>query len=319
MVAIRPLLESHQFRSHHTRGAGDRDLEYGWVLQRSPVVSPDNKKLVFAKNGDLWIRDLTTSAERRVTDVARPYDGEYSWVSIEIRGWSPRSDHLIYEVVRADRHGFDSCGWGDRPRPVIRDAAYGLYLYDLKSGAIRAVSIPGDLVAWISNDEVISTTKKHRFVSPFVRIKLGSTQEHPVPFPQDRDCGQLAPDPRGSFLLTSCARDLTSQLVELNLRDGQLRSVSSDGEYAERQWPTYSSTGRRIAWIRQTSRASGIPLGKLIVDSNEAFACHGSGSLIQYRWIDDDTVFCDCLSSLAVVDIPTGAVKGTVASDVPGR
>jgi Tol biopolymer transport system component len=280
-----------------------------------PVVSPDSKKLVFAKSGDLWIRDLATSDERRVTDAARRCDGEYSWVSIEVRGWSPLSDRLMYEIVRPDRFPRDTCGQSGPP-PIIREAPYGLYLYDLKAGTTRAVTLPGWFVAWLSSQEVVATTEPNRFTSSQVRVNVESSEQKPLPFPSDRSCGQLAADREGSWLLASCYWDQKGQLMEMNLREGQLRLLTAEWGFGDLERPTFSPDGRRIAWVRRSRPPWDQPVGSLVIDSNAVFTCKPPGSGLDYRWIDDETILCDCYTDLFVIDASTGAVKGTTAHPV---
>lgn len=276
-----------------------------------PVVSPDGKLLVVAKSGDLWIRDLATSAERRITEAARPDDGHYAEVRIEVRAWSPRGDQLLYEIVRPDR--FPRAGCGEGPASIVREAPYGLFLYDLKSRASRPVPLPGEFAVWLSNQELAATTGgPRRFASPYIRMKLGSSEQRPLPFPTDRFCGQLAPAPDGSWLLASCYWDQKGQLMEMSLRDGHLRSITAEGDFAEFQWPTFSPTGRRIAWIQQVRPPWDRPLGKLIVDSKPVFASEDVAfSVGGYRWIDNETILCTSAKDLFVVDVSTGEVKGT--------
>lgn len=277
-----------------------------------PAVSPDNRMLAFAWYGDLWVRDLASLEEWRITKSARPDDGEYARVGVEVRGWSPGSDRLLYEIVRPDRFPRDSCGMEERPAPIVRAAPYGLYLYELRSHTSRAVTLPGEFAAWIAGDEIAVSAGPRPFVASYLRTKLGATDTAPKPFLPDRRCGQFQTHPEGSRLLALCDWDDKSQLVELDLLDGHVMSTMAEGTFAEHQWPRFSPSGRRIAWIRQSRFRGAQPIGALIVDSNTTFACPGAGSVIGYRWIDDDTVFCDCADDFYVVEVPTGAVKGKV-------
>lgn len=281
----------------------------GGLFNDVPVVSPDDKLLALSRNGDLWVRDLATSDERRITEAALPDDGHYAEVRVEVLAWSPGGDRLLYEVVRPDR--FPRAGCGEGPASIVRDAPYGVYLYATKSGASHAVTLPGPFEAWLSNDEIAATTGPQRFMGTHIRVKLGSSESKPLPLPADRFCGQLAPEPKGRWLLTACHWDQKSQLMELNLRDGQLRTITAEGQYAELQYATFSPSGRRIAWIQQVRPPWDQPFGKLVVDSKPVFESEGVAfRVFDYRWIDDETILCSCPSDLVVVDVSTGEVKG---------
>lgn len=88
---------------------------FSHAQEANPTVSPDSSKVAFTRNNDLWVRDISTGAEIRLTDDGSEdiLNGYASWVYYEeIFGrqsryrafwWSPDSRRLAF--YRFDNSG----------------------------------------------------------------------------------------------------------------------------------------------------------------------------------------------------------------------
>src|SRR5262249_42008742 len=72
--------------------------------QRNAKLSPDGKRVGFVRADDLWVLDIHSRHEKRLTKSATPtiYNGRFGWVYEEeldlIDGWqwSPDGKHIAY-------------------------------------------------------------------------------------------------------------------------------------------------------------------------------------------------------------------------------
>lgn len=72
-----------------------------------PAVSPDGKKLAYIKNrNQLWIRDLVSGADRRITN-GETYPGKDDGMSVV---WSPDSRWLTMEIIPGMRDPYGDIG-----------------------------------------------------------------------------------------------------------------------------------------------------------------------------------------------------------------
>jgi dipeptidyl-peptidase-4 len=89
-----------------TAGRTTRRLTTGTEEERSPAFSPDGSKIAFGRANDLFVLDLSTGAETRVTADGSPdrFNGVFDWVyEEELAGrdtrafaWSPDSRALVF-------------------------------------------------------------------------------------------------------------------------------------------------------------------------------------------------------------------------------
>lgn len=151
------------------------------------AVSPDGRRAVFARDHDLWLRDLATGAERRLTTDGEAYfaygkypDAGLLTVLASTRGlrppltgiaWSPDSRHVL--VKRQDERALKEYGFlqllpGDgsrRPRliparlPILADpleSPVEVSMLDVETGTQRRVAVGSHgvdaLLSWWSTD-----------------------------------------------------------------------------------------------------------------------------------------------------------------------
>ena len=129
---------------------------------QQPTFSPDGSKIAYAKDNDLYYKDLSDGFTRRVTHDGHPgriINGTADWVYeeefaiVRLFDWSPSSDRLAY--VRFDEtevplYGMDLYGnslYPQRqtfkyPKAGERNSLVSLWIYDLPSDTTQQVEVP---------------------------------------------------------------------------------------------------------------------------------------------------------------------------------
>jgi len=131
--------------------------------ERDPVFSPDSKKLAYTRDHDIYVLDLASNEEIRVTETGSDsvYNGILDWVYMEelfTRGnvrafwWSPDSKQLAFLEIREDPvPEFPLVDW------IPVHATYNLQHYP-KSGdpnpvvRVGIVSADGGAITWADTD-----------------------------------------------------------------------------------------------------------------------------------------------------------------------
>ncbi len=150
--------------------------------QRLATFSPDGSKAAFVRDNDLYVVDLATMIETRVTTdgaLNRVINGATDWVYEEefalVQGyeWSPGGTQLLY--LRSDESAvpeFDLTYYEGRlypreyrfkyPKAGERNSTVELRVYDTRTGRTRAVGMGEDLgetyiprFGWTAKDDVL--------------------------------------------------------------------------------------------------------------------------------------------------------------------
>ncbi len=111
---FRPLYRNSGTADYYVYALGDRSLRLATRGARTAELSPAGTMLGYERGGELYVVDLATRAERRLTTGATEtlYHGHFDWVYEEEFGmaqawsWSPDSRYLAYWQVDESREPF---------------------------------------------------------------------------------------------------------------------------------------------------------------------------------------------------------------------
>lgn len=137
---------------YYVYSLADRSLKLGGKGARTAELSPDGTMLGEERNGDMYVVDLATHKERRLTADATEhvYNGHFDWVYEEEFGlaqawsWSPDSKHLAFwqtddskepDILLSDYSGLHQ-NWDKLriPQPGDKNATVKIGVLDAKTG-----------------------------------------------------------------------------------------------------------------------------------------------------------------------------------------
>lgn len=101
---FRPVYRHSGISDYYLYSVEDESLELLVEDARTAELSPDGSKIGYERNGDLFVYDIASEEETRLTDSAEQYfyNGRFGWVYEEEFGlaqaweWSPDSKHIAY-------------------------------------------------------------------------------------------------------------------------------------------------------------------------------------------------------------------------------
>ncbi len=242
-----------------------------------PLVSPDQKRIAFTRDNDLWILELATMSPTRATRVGRSYTNQLASVFVLLTSWSPDSRKILYYVEKGETEDPDSTG----PERKLRKAPYGDHIYDLETQNSLATFLPGEFLAWLPDGDFL--VKKGELESAqLMRVHPGDKTGLPV-VAEPGDYGQVELRADGKQLMARRG----PEIVRIDLVDGKM-SVLAKGTWAEFQWPAYSPSGTHLSYLRQYPLNIRGRYGReLLIDGvsvyrlDKDFSCY---------WINDETL-----------------------------
>ncbi len=272
-----------------------------------PVLSPDGRWVAFTRDRNLVLLDLAQGSETRATQLASDTTAHLAY-SVYITSWAPDSRRLLYCVFLTRGHVH-----------VVPSSASGFFIYDVLSGVSERIQPPGVFECWLRNDEfVVSGEISDDLTSAFVvsgrDLFLWSshdpTDAHRLTVCCDSNrvfCfAQVAAAPDGSEI-AFCYKPVphSTQIARLDVTVGEIFPVTEVASGARYQWPAYSPSGQRLAFV-----AYGVGVSVLQVDGRPIAECAGSLGPDRFAWISDRALAVICGDSLRILDAETGAVLG---------
>ena len=280
----------------------------GGVGTTAPVVSPDDRRVAFTKDNDLWIDDLKSGARQRLTHHGRKSDDTFASVYVLITGWSADGKQILYNVAHSDAEDPEGI---DPPRE-IRAVPYGFRILDVANGGSKAARLAGEFQLWLPDGRFLLTSSDADYLHGALMAQAPG-QELPDRLTPVRGLwGQADVSRDGKWLVASLGQPaprqpdqmedetaLTSRIVKMDLKNGALTDVTAPGSWSEFQTPRFSPGGARLSWVRQGEPdASGFASGAVLVDGKEI----GTFSMpVEPRWIDDNTLVISHAGGIDVI------------------
>ena len=255
-----------------------------------PLPSPDDRMLAFIQKGGLLIRPM--EGGKAVTVVSG-----YPHEMLYITGWSPDGSQLVYFLgpPQAD----------DAPPSKVTTSKH--FVYDLKAKTRREIKLDGSLCGWLPNGDMLIYNNEHRTLCS---LALNADQTPKQMLKEADEIGQIALSPDGKRIAVSRNKPndtSSSQLVAIELATGTSTPISKPGEWAEFQWPKWSPSGKKTAWIARVGMEGGVPRSVLVVDGK---AVTRPAGLSDYYWLSETAVALVEEKALVVVDVTSGKELG---------
>lgn len=256
-----------------------------------PVISPDGKLLAFIQSGSLIIRPLEGGKGSNVVSG-------YKYETLLITGWTPDSTRLVYFLgpPQAD----------DAPPSKIKDPQH--FVHDLKAKKSTRIKVQGELCGWLPGGRMLLYDGEHGTLSemapaPGAQVKV--LNKEAAGFGQI----DLSPDGTRIALSRSKPNDTSSgsQLVTMDVDGSKVEPLTKVGEWAELQWPRWSPSGKRHAWLKRTGMKDGRPFSVLVVDGKDVTQ---PDEVSYFVWLTESTLAVIELEALAVVNADTSKELG---------
>jgi len=270
----------------------------------APLPSPSQRYIAFGRKGDLWLLDLDTKRTAQVTRVARPHTEQYTAIEVLVTDWSVGSREILYSVQPVL----------NMDRLPARRANYGFHIYELGTRKIRPVTLPGDYLTWLpGGDFLLVSSEEKPLEKRLLRFTPGDAEPRTVTKRRGW-YGQVHVSSDGRWVVTALPQgfpsESVSQIVKIDLVNGEMTNITPQGRFAEYQFPRLSPSGRYIsyAWYRDAESSSWQKV-TLMVDGKPVQEIVG---YLTHKWIDDQTIVVlnRKLKELVVLDSKSGDEKG---------
>src|SRR6266540_3217974 len=267
--------------------AGSADVLRGTT---SPVPSPDQRLVAYTRAGDMWLFDVASKRERRLTHVGMRATETLASIDVFITRWSFDGRKILYAVSPGETEDPE----GQQPPKRERSAKYGRYVLDLANGQNVAVKLPNATpLTWLPDESLLFESEGRLLAwrapadsRAFAESVSGATMQVDV----SRDGRKLA-----IVVSPSSPKWSSSQLLVIDLAGEPKKGlpITPLGRWAEYQWPKFSPSGERTAYIHQVGREqignskAFRAISELAIDGKSQFRFNGFG---RPTWIDESTV-----------------------------
>ncbi len=167
--------------------------------QQYATFSPDGSKVAFARNNNLFYKDLATGEEIQITTNGQKnkiINGTTDWVYeeefafVKAFEWSPKGDKIAYyefdesEVPRYNMQLWDSLYPSDYvfkyPKAGEKNSDISIYIYHLKNKSKVKASMDGRVdfyiprMQWTANNDILSLIRLDRLQQIFEIVHIGA-------------------------------------------------------------------------------------------------------------------------------------------------
>jgi len=246
----------------------------------APLPSPDGKKIAYLQGNNLFIQGLPKGAPQQVTKEGFSNSKKYRSVYPLLSGWSRDSSQVLYYLTHTEE-GME--GEEEGPALETKDLAYGYYFYDASAGVTQLPGMEGhEFCGWTSKEEALLLNPNG--VLLYAVKSEGMPREITFKFKGANVVGQVFPGPGDKALALAGDFGKWSQVVELDLTDGNATVFSAQGGWADFNRPSYSPSGKRSAWLAGEREDDGQVKHYLVVDKAIRLELKTAP---RYEWLDD--------------------------------
>jgi len=181
---FRPVYRRSGISDYYLYSIEDGTLKLLVEDARTAELSPDGSKIGYERNGDLFVYNLSSQKERRLTNSAKEnfYNGRFGWVYEEEFGlaqaweWSPDSKHIAYwQTDERDVNIFQMTDYAEQhpeyqkiPYPKVGDKnpTVKIGVVNVESNEQQWMDIPEDgyipRIYWTSKDDKLAIVHLNR-------------------------------------------------------------------------------------------------------------------------------------------------------------
>lgn len=267
-----------------------------------PVLAFDNSMIAYVYQYNLWLYDLDTKKSQQIIFVGQPQDSIFASIKIFITGWSLSNQKLLYHVSSGPIDCAD-CDQTWRQREVD----FGHYVYDLRTKEHKKVELPGEYSGWTFDESILVRERFPHVISIYSPATTTTTPLATLEYEINQsDISLDGTSMAAAFLDWTNSR---TQIIKMNLRAGDIISITDFGPWGEFQRPILSLNGQNISYIQpiRNLEARRIEKYNVIINEEPIYECEFGPRV---HWINDRIVAIHCAHQVTVTDIQT---KETIA------
>jgi hypothetical protein len=280
------------------------DLRFG---STEPKISPDQHWIAYIKDHNAWLRPAGAGKAIQLTTAGKDSAGQYLPVEVFLVGFTSDSKQLMYSVAPGKDENPDS----KHPKPLLRKADYGFFLYTIRSRRAWKMQVPESTRVFniVASDRLfIASVGAYGDLLGLLKLPANSFAALPPKCASASSCtlavnGQLA----------TCTRigNDHSQIIECDIRSGAESAVSPEGAcITEFQRPSRSPAATHLAYLQIPDKCGSLNR-VLWIDRKPLFQCRKADG---YGWIDEHRLLVQCEQEFVAID-----VEGKKLSAVPVR
>lgn len=273
-----------------------------------PLPSPDGRWIAFGRDYDIHLLDVSSRRERQITTLGQPPRKGYTFADVLLDAWSPDSRQFLFAV----NAGETTSEWGELSVP---DAPYGFYIYDLATETSRMIALPKtfQFAAWLQDGRFLGTMSRPGppcEVDRLVQVRPGDTQGVAMRAPAGSvSRAQVSADGKclTAVFVRGCKDPHRAEIARIDLATMSVTQVVPLHSWTGNEFPAPSPNAQHISYKRMIRMVKGIPQESLIVDQRPLYSCPG---VIDYKWLDEQSIAVACQDSVLVLDVKTGHTLG---------